>query len=52
MANPIGLMVAAIGWVWDGIKSMISMLPDALIPDGWKASVEDAGKRWISSAPN
>ncbi|MUH96340.1 hypothetical protein GNP63_07215 [Aliivibrio fischeri] len=72
MANPIGLMVAAIGaaaiaisylidkfigfdvilkavnqaigWVWDGIKSMINMLPDALIPDGWQTSVEDAGK--------
>ncbi|AGH81450.1 hypothetical protein PCNPT3_07560 [Psychromonas sp. CNPT3] len=26
----------AIGWVWDGIKSLIKMLPDALIPDGWK----------------
>ncbi|MBD1567965.1 hypothetical protein [Aliivibrio sp. S10_S31] len=72
MANPIGLMVAAIsaaviaigylidkfigfdvilkavgeaiGWVWDGIKAMINMLPDALIPDGWKTSAEEAGK--------
>lgn len=72
MANPIGLMVAAIGaaaiaitylidkfigfdvilkavgeaigWVWDGIKSMINMLPDALIPDGWKTSAEAAGQ--------
>ncbi|GIC79508.1 hypothetical protein [Moritella sp. F3] len=71
MANPIGLMVAAIGaaiiaivylidkfvgfdvilkavgeaigWVWDGIKALINMLPDALIPDGWKASAEAAG---------
>ncbi len=33
----------AIGWVWDGIKSMINMLPDALIPDGWKTSLEEAG---------
>lgn len=72
MANPIGLMVAAIGaaviaitylidkfigfdvildkvnktigWVWESIKSMINMLPDALIPDGWKSSAEAAGK--------
>ncbi|MGN2673452.1 hypothetical protein [Aliivibrio fischeri] len=72
MANPIGLMIAAIsaaviaigylidkfigfdvilkavgeaiGWVWDGIKAMINMLPDALIPDGWKTSAEEAGK--------
>jgi hypothetical protein len=72
IANPIGLMVAAIGvaaiaitylidksigfdvilkavgeaigWVWDGIKSMINMLPDALIPDGWKTSEEAAGQ--------
>ncbi|MFA1562597.1 coiled-coil domain-containing protein [Aliivibrio fischeri] len=72
MANPIGLLVAAIsaaivaigylidkfigfdvilkavgeaiGWVWDGIKAMINMLPDALIPDGWKTSAEEAGK--------
>lgn len=71
MANPIGLMVAAIGaaivgvtylidrfigfdvilkkvsdaigWVWNGIKSMINMLPDALIPDGWKESIVNAG---------
>lgn len=71
MANPVGLMVAAIGaaiiavtylidkfigfdvvlkavsdaigWVWDGIKAMINMLPDALIPDGWKTSLESAG---------
>ena len=34
----------AIGWVWDGIKSMINMLPDALIPDGWKTSEEAAGQ--------
>ncbi len=33
----------AIGWVWDGIKSMINMLPDALIPDDWKTSLEAAG---------
>ena len=33
----------AIGWVWDGIKSLINMLPDALIPDGWKSSAEAAG---------
>lgn len=71
MANPVGLMVAAIGaaiiavtylidkfigfdvvlkavsgaigWVWDGIKAMINMLPDALIPDGWKTSLASAG---------
>ncbi|AGH81353.1 hypothetical protein PCNPT3_07075 [Psychromonas sp. CNPT3] len=33
----------AIGWVWEGIKSLIQMLPDALIPDGWKTSAEEAG---------
>lgn len=32
-----------IGWIWDGIKALINMLPDALIPDGWKASAEAAG---------
>ena len=30
----------AIGWVWEGIKSLIKMLPDALIPDAWKTSAE------------
>ena len=33
----------AIGWVWEGIKSLIQMLPDALIPDGWKTSATEAG---------
>ena len=71
MANPIGMMVAAIGaaiiaitylvdkfvgldkvinWVkeqfnslWNGIKKLINMLPDALIPDGWKTGISEAG---------
>ncbi|MCG6266179.1 hypothetical protein [Vibrio furnissii] len=71
MANPIGMMVTAIGaaiiaitylvdkfigvdkvvnWVkeqfsglWDGIKKLINMLPDSLIPDGWKTGLDDAG---------
>ncbi|WP_158108516.1 hypothetical protein [Vibrio furnissii] len=71
MANPIGMMVAAIGaaiiaitylvdkfigldkvinWVkeqfiglWDGVKKLINMLPDSLIPDGWKTGLNDAG---------
>lgn len=71
MANPIGMMVAAIGaaiiaitylvdkfigldkvinWVkeqfiglWDGVKKLINMLPDSLIPDGWKTGLDDAG---------
>ncbi|MDW6019951.1 hypothetical protein SBW85_19790 [Vibrio plantisponsor] len=71
MANPIGMMVAAIGaaiiaitylvdkfvgldkvisWVkeqfnslWNGIKKLINMLPDALIPDGWKTDLSEAG---------
>ncbi|MGR6834400.1 hypothetical protein [Aliivibrio wodanis] len=79
MANPIGLMVAAIGaaaiaitylidkfvgfdvilkavntaigWVWDGIKSMINMLPDALSLMGGKALQKRQAKRWINSAP-
>lgn len=33
----------AIGWLWEGIKSLISMLPDALVPDSWQKSVADAG---------
>lgn len=33
----------AIGWLWEGIKSLISMLPDALVPDSWQKSVTDAG---------
>lgn len=71
MANPIGMMVAAIGaaiiaitylvdkfigldkvinWVkeqfiglWDGVKKLVNMLPDSLIPDGWKTGLDDAG---------
>ncbi|MBD0786422.1 hypothetical protein HUO09_08685 [Vibrio sp. Y2-5] len=71
MANPIGMMVAAIGaaiiaitylvdkfvgldkvinWVkeqfnslWNGIKKLINMLPDSLIPDGWKTGISEAG---------
>ncbi|AAW86499.1 hypothetical protein VF_2004 [Aliivibrio fischeri ES114] len=71
MANPIGMMVAAIGGavvgiiylldklellepifnvvrsciggVIDGIKSLFNMLPDSLIPDGWKTSADAAG---------
>ncbi|HGV9306599.1 TPA: hypothetical protein ACNOH7_002513 [Vibrio fluvialis] len=71
MANPIGMMVTAIGaaiiaitylvdkfigldkvinWVkeqfiglWDGIKKLINLLPDSLIPDGWKTGLDDAG---------
>ncbi|MBY8174297.1 hypothetical protein KW520_02465 [Vibrio fluvialis] len=71
MANPIGMIVAAIGaaiiaitylvdkfigldkvinWVkeqfiglWDGVKKLINMLPDSLIPDGWKTGLDDAG---------
>ncbi len=71
MANPIGLMVAAIGaaiiaitylvdkfigldvvvqaigkaigWLWDGIKKLVNMLPDSLIPDGWKTELDSAG---------
>ncbi|MCE7661578.1 phage tail tape measure protein [Vibrio fluvialis] len=71
MANPIGMMVAAIGaaiiaitylvdkfigldkvinWVkkqfsglWDGVKKLINLLPDSLIPDGWKTGLDDAG---------
>ncbi len=70
MANPIGIMVAAIGaaiiaitylvdkfvgldkvinWVkeqfnslWNGIKKLINMLPDSLIPDGWKTNISEA----------
>ncbi|MEI6896274.1 MAG: hypothetical protein V5786_02075 [Psychromonas sp.] len=33
----------AIGWVWDGIKKLINLLPDALIPDSWKTSADAAG---------
>ncbi|MBD1572096.1 hypothetical protein HC725_02225 [Vibrio sp. S17_S38] len=33
----------AIGWLWEGIKSLIGMLPDALVPDSWQKSVADAG---------
>ncbi|ELO4022722.1 hypothetical protein QWR20_003960 [Vibrio fluvialis] len=71
MANPIGMMVAAIGaaiiaitylvdkfigldkvinWVkeqfiglWDGVKKLINLLPDSLIPDGWKTGLDYAG---------
>lgn len=71
MANPIGMMVAAVGaaiiaitylvdkfvgldkvinWVTEqisglcnGIKKLINMLPDALIPDGWKMGISEAG---------
>ncbi|ELV8595307.1 hypothetical protein QNE22_002685 [Vibrio fluvialis] len=71
MANPIGMMVTAIGaaiiaitylvdkfigldkvvnWVkeqfiglWDGIKKLINLLPDSLIPDGWEKGLNAAG---------
>lgn len=71
MANPIGMMVTAIGaaiiaitylvdkfigldkvinWVkeqfiglWDGVKKLINLLPDSLIPDGWKTGLDAAG---------
>lgn len=71
MANPIGMMVAAIGaaivaitylvdkfigldvvvqaigkaigWLWDGIKKLVNMLPDALVPDSWKTGLSEAG---------
>ncbi|WP_075990069.1 hypothetical protein [Vibrio fluvialis] len=71
MANPIGMMVAAIGaaiiaitylvdkfigldkvinWVkeqfiglWDGVKKLINLLPDSLIPDGWEKGLSSAG---------
>lgn len=33
----------AIGFLWEGIKSLISMLPDALVPDSWQKSVKNAG---------
>lgn len=73
MANPIGIMVAAVGaaiiaitylvdkfvgldkvinWVteqfnslWEGIKKLINMLPDSLIPDGWKTDLDSAGNQ-------
>ncbi|ENI4126765.1 hypothetical protein ABXY91_000133 [Vibrio fluvialis] len=71
MANPIGMMVTAIGaaiiaitylvdkfigldkvvnWVkeqfiglWNGIKKLINLLPDSLIPDGWEKGLNAAG---------
>ncbi len=71
MANPIGIMVAAIGaaiiaitylvdkfiglevivkaigeaigWLWGGIKKLMNMLPDALVPDSWKTGLSEAG---------
>lgn len=72
MANPIGLIVAAIGaaivaityladkfigldtiikwvgeqigWLWDKFKRLINMLPDSLIPDGWKVDTDEASR--------
>ncbi len=31
-------------WLWKQVKKLINLLPDALIPDGWKTSAEEAGK--------
>ncbi|WP_052703990.1 hypothetical protein [Vibrio nigripulchritudo] len=30
-----------IEWLWNGFKKLINKLPDALIPDGWKAGTEE-----------
>ncbi|MEL7290411.1 MAG: hypothetical protein AAGJ78_04835 [Pseudomonadota bacterium] len=32
----------AVSGLWSGIKKLINMLPDALIPDGWKLSAKNA----------
>ncbi|HDM8041198.1 TPA: hypothetical protein P0E05_004328 [Vibrio fluvialis] len=29
--------------LWNGIKKLINLLPDSLIPDGWKTGLDDAG---------
>lgn len=34
----------AISKLWEQFKKLINMLPDALIPDGWKTSAEDANE--------
>lgn len=42
--NVIQWIGDGIGWLWEKFKALINTLPDALIPDGWKVSTEEAGK--------
>lgn len=34
-----------IGWLWNEFKKLINMLPDSLIPEGWKLQTEEAGEQ-------
>lgn len=34
-----------ISWLWNEFKKLINMLPDSLIPEGWKLQTEQAGEQ-------